>query len=93
MSILDPLNIDERDDINAFVNKMLEDASGHHLPPVNQDEQVITNKFDTFLLSFLSEYPAKVDSLQIDLTSDAEADSHLSRQLFASSISVCRLLF
>lgn len=70
----DPLEVHQKDYIDAGITKMLDDGSDNGLMPELKDllRRLVTNNVDVFHRSFSSGPPAKVDPLRIDLMPSAK---------------------
>lgn len=73
-STLDQLDIDQKEDLKSGIKQVLQDSSDNDLPDdiKNDLRQFLTTKFDVFWTSFSAGPPAKVSSLNIELTSDTK---------------------
>lgn len=73
-STLDALDIDQKEDIDADINKTFDEAVQNELPADRHDllRQLVTSNVNVFRTSFSSGTPAKVEPLCIELTPDAK---------------------
>lgn len=73
-SIIDSLHVDQKQDIEAGMEKMLRDAAGKSLPEdhAGKLEKMVRKNADIFRTSLSSGPPAKVEPLRIELSPDAK---------------------